>query len=97
MGRLPLRVWWVDTQGWSLLWGRDGEGFHSRVDPLIPFVDQHDRDVIGDRVFSPTVLADQPGLFVIGQQTRLFTYTGRAAQDLQQFLTDHNLSQRYFH
>jgi hypothetical protein len=41
---------------WQILFGG--------VNPLIAFIDQHNRDILNNRIFSITILANQPGVFV---------------------------------
>src|SRR5512136_193476 len=51
--------------------------------PLVSFFDQHDGYALNDRILAPAILANQPAI--------LFTHTIRAAQDIQEFFTDHSV------
>ena len=48
-----LRFWW-----------RNGQVFIRYFFPFIPFVDQHNRNIFDNRVFTTAVLANKPGVFV---------------------------------
>jgi len=59
-------------------WG-NGEGFFIRIYPFGAFIDQHDWDIFFDRVFTVTVLANEPSLLIKVQHTVFFLYTVRTA------------------
>src|SRR5437762_3146162 len=58
---------------------------------FIAFLDQHDRDIVLDRVLAAAVTADEPGVFdeVEHAGGGAVAHVGGAAQYVEQFLRDH--------
>src|SRR5690606_41300329 len=64
-------------------------------DLLVTLFDQHDRDIIHDRIFSSTVVADEPCIFVQFEFATGGAHAVGAAKDFDQCLANHQRSEEH--